>query len=65
MVSIVQDLTQFFVSEGSKMNFRRALPLLQGLNVLFTRKMGYLLRDSQVVLKSMTEPSEVVKLEAD
>mmetsp|Transcript_11701 Transcript_11701/g.15886 ORF Transcript_11701/g.15886 Transcript_11701/m.15886 type:complete len:220 (+) Transcript_11701:17-676(+) len=62
LVSIVQDLTKYFASEGTKINFRRALPLLQGLHVLFSRKMAFTMRDSERVLKSMSEPSETIQL---
>lgn len=62
LISIVNDLTKYFASEGSKMNFRKAIPLLQGLNVLFSRKMALLIRDSELILRSMSEPTETILL---
>ena len=52
----MEDLTKFFASEDVNIDFRRAVPLLEGLHILFTRKVNYLLRDSSQVLKSMTDP---------
>ena len=64
MQAIVQDLIRYFSSEGaSKIDFKRAVPLLQGLHVLFNRKMGFLMRDSEHVLKSMSTPVELIKIE--
>lgn len=47
LLAIVADLRKFFASDGAKVDFRRAVPLLQGLNVLFSRKMSFLVRDSE------------------
>lgn len=58
--AIVKDLIKFFADDESKVDFRRAVPLLQGLHVLFSRKMGFLVRDSEHVLKSMSDPIPVV-----
>ena len=61
--AIIGDLKRYFASED--VDFRRAIPLLQGLHVLFTRKIRYLLDDSKSVLKSMTDPTEVIKVEGE
>ena len=45
---IVRDLINYFNDQA--IDFRRAIPLLQGLHVLFSRKMAYLLKDSESVL---------------
>lgn len=59
------DLRKFFASEGAKVDFRRAVPLLQGLHVLFSRKMGLLVRETEHTLKSMSNPIDVVKIEGE
>ena len=51
----------YFNSESDKIDFRRATPLLIGLNNLYQRQMAFLLKDSQFVLKEMTEPVAVIK----
>lgn len=61
--TIVQDLISYFKSEGTKVDFRRAVPLLQGLHVLYCRKLGLLMKDSSQTLKSMSDPIELIKLE--
>ena len=61
--AIIGDLKRYFASED--VDFRRAIPLLQGLHVLFTRQIRYLLDDSKSVLKSMTDPTEVIKVEGE
>lgn len=40
-----------------RMDFRRTIPLLQGLHVLFSKKLQYLVKDSEHTLKSMNTPS--------
>lgn len=65
LITIVDDLIKFFASEGVKVNFRKTVPLLQGLHVLFNRKFGYLLRDSEQTLKSMTDPIDGIKVEGN
>jgi len=61
--TIVDDLIKFFASEGAKVDFRRAVPLLQGLHVLFNRKIGYLMKDSEHTLRSMSDPIDSIKVE--
>ena len=61
---ITDKLREYIGSQGSKLDFRRAVPLLQGLHVLYCKKLGLLLRDSSHTLKNMSEPIEVIKLEA-
>ena len=60
---IVQELIKYYSESDIKVDFRRAVSLLQGLHVLYTRKMSYLLRDSEHLKKSMTDPLEVIKVE--
>ena len=60
---IVQELIKYYSQSDIKVDFRRAVSLLQGLHVLYTRKMNYLLRDSEHLKKSMTDPLEVIKVE--
>ena len=40
-----------------RMDFRRTIPLLQGLHVLFSKKLQYLVKDSEHTLKSMNVPN--------
>ena len=42
LVSIIRDLTEYFTREGTKVDFRRAVPLLQGLHVLYIKKFALL-----------------------
>ena len=63
LLTIVDDLIKFFASEGAQVNFRRTVPLLQGLHVLFNRKISYLMRDSELTLKSMSDPIDGIKVE--
>ena len=63
LTTIIEDLRQYFASEN--VDFRRAIPLLEGLHVLFTRQVRYLVSDSESVLKSMTDPTELIKVEGE
>ena len=68
LVSIVKDLSHYFTASSekkssAKVDFRRAVPLLQGLHVLYLRKLALLQRDSTLTLKNMSEPPEIIKLE--
>lgn len=59
---IVKDLINYFTQEA--IDFRRAIPLLQGLHVLFSRKISYLLKDSEAILQQMKNPiAELIKIE--
>lgn len=59
---IVRDLINYFADEA--VDFKRAIPLLQGLHVLFSRKMLYLLKDSEAMLSQMRNPvAELIKVE--
>ena len=40
------------------------MPLLEGLHVLYSRKVGFLLRDSAQTNKVMSDPIDVIKVEA-
>ena len=62
LAAIVADLIAYF--KDSDIDFRRAIPLLQGLHNLFLRKMNYLLKDSESVLSQMKNPiADLIKLE--
>ena len=62
LAAIVADLIAYF--KDSDIDFRRAIPLLQGLHNLFLRKMNYLLKDSESVLSQMKNPiADMIKLE--
>ena len=63
LTTIIEDLRKYFASEN--VDFRRAIPLLEGLHVLFTRQVRYLAADSESVLKSMTDPTELIKVEGE
>jgi hypothetical protein len=59
---IVRDLVNYFSTE--KIDFRRAIPLLNGLHILFSRKMAYLLKDSEAMLQQMRNPiADLIKVE--
>ena len=60
----MKKLTDYFKKEDTKVDFRRAVPLLQGLHVLYCRKIGFLLKDSGHTLKTMSDPIDVIKVEA-
>jgi hypothetical protein len=58
----VKDLINYFSTE--KVDFKRAIPLLNGLHILFSRKMSYLLKDSEAMLQQMRNPiAELIKVE--
>ena len=61
LTTIIEDLRKYFASDN--VDFRRAIPLLEGLHVLFSRQVRYLALDSENVLKSMTDPTELIKVE--
>ena len=59
---IVRDLINYFADEA--VDFKRAIPLLQGLHVLFSRKMLYLLKDSEAMLQQMKNPvADLIKVD--
>lgn len=59
---IVKDLIGYF--RAQTVDFKRAIPLLHGLHILFTRKMSYLLKDSEAMLQQMKNPiGELIKVE--
>lgn len=53
LITIVNDLMRYFSTieqtgqEKKRIDFRRAIPLLQGLHVLFSKKLQYLVKDSE------------------
>ena len=58
----MRDLINYFADEA--VDFKRAIPLLQGLHVLFSRKMLYLLKDSEAMLQQMKNPvADLIKVE--
>jgi len=61
LTTIIEDLRKFFASEN--VDFRRSIPLLEGLHVLFSRQVRYLALDSENLLKSMTDRTELIKVE--
>ena len=59
---IITDMISYFCRvDGTRVDFRRATPLLAGLHNLFIRRLAFLIRDSETTLKEMTEPA--VKVE--
>ena len=54
LAQIVESLIHFF--EQEQIDFRRAVPLLQGLHNLFLKKMSFLLKDSESLLTEMKNP---------
>lgn len=57
---IINDLVTFFCTDENRVDFRRATPLLAGLHTLFVKRLAYLIRDSENILKEMSDP---IKLE--
>ena len=57
---IIKEMIASFGSEDNTLNFRKATPLLIGLHNLFVKRLNFLIRDSQNVLKEMTEPITLV-----
>ena len=60
---IVKDLIQYYTSQDVKIDFRRVVPLLQGLHVLFNRKVMYLVRDADNLKKNMSDPLDSINLD--
>jgi hypothetical protein len=58
---IINELITFFTEDGERIDFRRATPLLIGLNNLFIKRLSFLMRETQTVLKEMSEPVTLVK----
>jgi hypothetical protein len=52
-------MNSYFDSDGEKIDFRRATPLLIGLHNLFLKRLNFLINDTKFVLKEMTEPVTV------
>jgi hypothetical protein len=59
---IVGDMVSYFCRDSDRVDFRRATPLLTGLHNLFVKRLGLLVRDTENILKEMTDP--VIKVEA-
>jgi len=57
---IIGDLVTFFCTDENRVDFRRATPLLAGLHNLFVKRLAYLVRDTENILKEMSDP---IKLE--
>ena len=59
---IVRELISYFSTET--IDFKRAIPLLHGLHVLFSKKIHYLLKDSEEMLQQMKNPiADLIKVE--
>lgn len=57
---IIGDLVTFFCTDENRVDFRRATPMLAGLHNLFVKRLAYLVRDTENILKEMSDP---IKLE--
>lgn len=58
---IISDLVAYFCTDVDRVDFRRATPLLTGLHNLFVKRLGLLMRDTETILKEMSDP--IIKLE--
>ena len=66
LVKVVQDLIVYFetLQSTQQIDFRRTMPLIEGLHNLFVRKINYLLKDSESVLSQMNNPvAQFIKVE--
>jgi hypothetical protein len=59
---IIADMVTYFCTDVDRVDFRRATPLLSGLHNLFVRRLSFLVRDTEGILKEMSDP--IIKLEA-
>ena len=62
---IISEMIGYFSTGTDRIDFRRAVPLMVGLNNLFTKRLNFLMRDSQSVLREMSDPVTVVKDEQE
>ena len=58
---IISDLVSYFCRDVDRVDFRRATPLLTGLHNLFIKRLSLLMRDTETILKEMSDP--IIKLE--
>ena len=56
---IIGDLVTFFCTDENRVDFRRATPLLTGLHNLFVKRLAFLIRDTENILKEMSDPIKV------
>jgi hypothetical protein len=54
-------MVAYFCRDADRVDFRRATPLLTGLHNLFVRRLAFLIRDTETILKEMTDP--IIKIE--
>ena len=56
---IIGELVTFFCTDENRTDFRRATPLLTGLHNLFVKRLAYLIRDTENILKEMSDPIKI------
>ena len=58
---IISEMITFFCTDNDRVDFRRATPLLTGLHNLFVKRLAFLIRDTENILKEMSDP--IIKVE--